>query len=94
MIFRNIHSHLGVRNLQGVQIIVQPRVMGEFHSSNNFIKILNGLAGTSSTFRVGLSREVFLEAHIELVKEKYSFEYDFLELEGKNAVGLFQMFCR
>lgn len=70
LIEKNIHSHLGVRNLQGVQIVVQPRVMGELHSSNNFIKILNGLA------------------------EKYSFEYDFLELEGKNAVGLFQMFCR
>ena len=62
--FRNIHSHLGVRNLQGVQIIVQPRVMGELHSSNNFIKILNGLAGK----RFNLKRHHLrhFEAYIEL----------------------------
>ena len=42
--FRNPHSHIGVKNLQGVQIVVRPNIMGELHGTSNFIAVLDILA--------------------------------------------------
>jgi len=44
LIEKNPHSHIGVRNLRGVQIVVTPLIMGELHATSNFTNVLDMLA--------------------------------------------------
>ena len=91
--FRNPHSHIGVKNLQGVQIVVRPSIMGELHGTSNFISVLDILAEqfnfSYDFLQLGDNRIDFLTFSIWsiqlIIQARKSIESHF---------GLYQVFCR